>query len=90
MEWKVNFEKYSDRRILVKFNPIEKNLTFIGQYKINNNWIDFYNDVFLLNININQIANIMYKIHEKLNELIDIYEKLSLELENFKTIDFVE
>jgi hypothetical protein len=42
MKWDIRIENKSNQRIVVKFDPIDKQLSFVGQYKLHNReWVDF-------------------------------------------------
>lgn len=90
MQWIVKIENKSNQRIMVKFDPMKELLYFIGQYKIKINWIDFSQEEYSMNITLEVIQDILFKVYEKMNERLKVHEDLNKSFEIIKVIEIKE
>jgi hypothetical protein len=88
MEWIVKIENQPNQRILVKFDPKNEVLLFIGQYKPHNKeWVDFSAELHSMKIDLEMIQDLLYKTYKKMKERLDAYENIA---EGFSVIKLIE
>jgi hypothetical protein len=87
MEWQVRIEGKLKQRIMVKFDPLKEIIIFTGQYSIKNKWIDFSEEDFSMNITLEVIQELLFKVYEKMNERIKVHEDLN---KSFNLIKLIE
>jgi len=99
MEWTVRIEGNLNQKILVKFDPINEELVFIGQYKPHNkSWVDFSEirkNLWPNNIVINEISNLISlevlqetlgECYKSMKKRVEAYEEIA---EGFKLITLI-
>ena len=88
MEWIIKIENKPNQRILVRFNPLNEELIFIGQFRTGGNeWNDFNVEIISMNVELPQIQEAIFKIAEIMQKRIDAYNNLA---EGFSIIKVVE
>jgi len=102
MEWIVKIEKKPNQRIIVRFDPLNDQLVFIGQYKPHNKeWIDFSERnqrLFVENpsehiindiilIDAEKIQDILLHVYDEMKRRLDAYENIA---EGFTLIKLIE
>ena len=88
MEWKVEIEGKTNQRILVKFDPKNELIIFIGQYKPHNKeWVDFSEESYSMDITLETIQELLFKVYQKMKERLDAYLNIA---EGFKVIKLIE
>jgi len=101
MEWQVKIEGKPKQRILVSFDPQGELIIFRGQYKTSvkdwttndgkrSEWIDFSNEKYSMNINLETIQELLLKVYNVMNERIVIHEDLTKSFEIIKTVEIKE
>lgn len=77
MEWKVDIENKPNQRILVKFDPLNELIIFIGQYKPHNkDWIAFSVEECVMNIDLEKIQELLYIAYEKMKIRLEAYNNI--------------
>lgn len=102
MEWIVKIEDKLDQRILVKFDPLNESIIFIGQYKPHNKeWTNFSevsrsiwydikdHDTWQHNdlIDVDIIQEMLYSAYNIMKERLDAYKNIA---EGFSIIKLIE
>lgn len=90
MQWIVKIENKSNQRIMIKFDPMKELLYFIGQYKIKINWIDFSEEEYSMNITLEIIQDLLFKVYKKMNERLKVHEDINKSFEVIKIIEIKE
>jgi hypothetical protein len=95
MEWKIKIEGKQDQRIVVKFDSLKEELTFIGQYKVKMEWFNFSEKSisFWLRLKDNQSIIYLDKTHNDVidveiiqNLLLEIYAEMNKRLDAYINI----
>lgn len=80
-----------NQRIKIKFYPQKDEIMFIGQYKIRNGeWIDFCEESFSSEIDLEKIQQILFDTYLKLSERVKTYENLAEGFGAIKLIQILE
>jgi len=87
MYWIVKIENKPNQRIMIKFDPIKEMLYFIGQYRIRVMWIDFSQEEYSMNITLEVIQELLFKVCEKMNERVRVHDDLN---KSFNAIGVIE
>jgi hypothetical protein len=98
MEWKIAITDKSNQRIVVRFDPKNELLVFIGQYKPKNrDWVDFVlyekplwsenKDKEEILISAEDIQELLLTTYNTLRKRLDAYENIS---EGFTIIKEIE
>jgi hypothetical protein len=88
MQWKINIENKPNQRILVKFEPQEEQLIFIGQYKPHNkDWVDFSVEKNSIEIDAITIQSLLDKTYRTMEKRLKAYENIA---EGFNIIKAIE
>lgn len=91
MEWIVKITEQPNQRILVKFDPKKEEIIFIGQYKPHNKqWVDFSEESYSMEIELEMIQKLLLKTYEKMKERLAAYENISEGFSVIKEIEFTE
>ncbi len=91
MEWKVEIENKPNQRILVKFDPQNEKIIFIGQYKPHNkDWVDFSKEDYSMNIDLEKIQELLYIAYEKMKIRLEAYNNIYDEFSLIKKIEINE
>ncbi len=101
MEWIINIEGKKNQRIVVKFDPLNDCLVFMGQYKPHNkDWVNFttvstplwYVDEKMqeLLISAEQIKTMLSKIYDMMKKTVGAYEEIAEAFPLLKTIEVKE
>lgn len=78
MEWKVTIEGKANQRILVRFDPKNEIIYFIGQYKPHNKeWYDFSEETYSINIDLETLQDMMNKVYNKMKERLVAYNNVA-------------
>jgi hypothetical protein len=88
MEWIIKIENKVNERVLVKFNPKEEKIIFIGQFKPRNHpWVDFSEESNSIDIDLEGIQKLLLKTVEVMRKRLVAYNNVS---EGFEIIKLVE
>ena len=87
MYWIVKIENKPNQRIMIKFDPMKEMLYFIGQYRIKVMWIDFSQEEYSMNITLDVIQELLFKVCEKMNERLRVHDDLN---KSFNAIGIIE
>ena len=96
MEWIVKIENKPEQRILVKFDPENESIIFIGQFrpKMKNNasvksyeWIEFSKIIYSMDIDLDKIQKALFISYEMMNKRIIAFENIN---EGFNVIKLIE
>lgn len=103
MEWIVKIEgndidfqterklPISNQRIKIKYYPQNDEIVFIGQYKTKkSDWVDFCEESYTTEIDLEKIQELLYKTYFKLNERVNTYENLAEGFDEIKLIQIVD
>jgi hypothetical protein len=78
MEWKVTIEDKPNQRILVRFDPLNEMIHFIGQYKPHNKeWYDFSEETHVMDIDLETLQDLMTKVYNKMKERLVAYDNVA-------------
>ena len=78
MEWKVYIEDKPNQRILVRFDPMNEMIHFIGQYKPRNkDWYDFSEETYPMEIDLETLQDMMTKVYNKMKERLTAYNNVA-------------
>ena len=68
----------TNERILVRFNPKNEMVHFIGQYKPHNReWVDFYEEACPMDIDLDYIQNQLLAVMKKMKSRLEAHKNLS-------------
>jgi hypothetical protein len=96
MEWIIKIQEEVDGkliiipnlRILVKFEPKNEIIRFVGQLKPHNKeWVELCDATYSMEINLEQIQNVLLDVIVKMKKIIEAYKNIS---EGFAVIKVVE
>jgi hypothetical protein len=87
MEWQIRIEGQPKQRILVVFDPEKEQINFNGQYSIKNKWVNFSNEVYGMDIDLETIQLMIGNVYDKMKKRLDVYEDLN---KSFNVIKMVE
>jgi len=88
MEWKIEIENKPNQRILVKFDPLNELINFIGQYKPHNKeWVDFSKEEYSMNIDLKTMQDLLFNVYKTMNNRLKAYTNIS---EGFTLIKKIE
>lgn len=91
MEWKINILDKPNQMILVRYEPKNNRIKFIGQFKPRGkSWEDFYEEDYELEIDLLVIQDILIKIYKNLQKRIEVYNNLNEGLPYLKEVEFKE
>ena len=91
MEWIVKIEKNNNKRIVVRVDPKNDAILFIGQIKPKNaEWVDFVEESVSIYINLETIQKVLEKIYLKLSERYDAYKNIAEGFEIIKIIGITD
>ena len=91
MEWIVDLENKPNQRIVVRFDPKKEEVLFIGQYKPKNRpWVDFSEESYTMEIDLDAIQNCLSKTYNKMKERLDAYNNIAEGFTLLKTIEIKE
>lgn len=91
MEWTVSIFDKQNQRILVKFDPMNDIIHFIGQYKPHNKpWIDFSEEQHPIDIDLDTIKDLLVKTYDKMKLRLDIYNNVAEGFNYIKEIEIKE
>ncbi len=77
-----------NQRILVKFEPQKDEIKFIGQFKPHNQeWVDFCEESYSTEIDLDKIQELLYRTYKKLNERVQSYKNIA---EGFDVIKLIQ
>jgi hypothetical protein len=81
-----------NQRILVKFDPRNDEVKFIGQFKPHKNkeWVDFSEESYSTEINLDTIQELLYKTYQKMKDRISAYNNIAEGFEHIKLIEIKE
>ena len=78
MEWKVTIEDKPNQRILVRFDPMNEMIHFIGQYKPHNReWVDFSKETYPMDIDLETLQDMMTKAYRKMKDRLVAYNNVA-------------
>ena len=78
MEWKVTIENKPNQRILVRFDPMNEMIHFIGQYKPHNKeWFNFSEEIHSMEIDLETLQDMMTKAYNKMKERLVAYNNVA-------------
>ena len=88
MRWTIKIESKPELQIVVSFNPLLEKIDFIGQYKPKNReWVDFSNETYSMDIDLENIKSLLYKTYNKMKIRLEAYENISKGFEHIKLIE---
>lgn len=101
MEWLVKITEKKDQRILVKFDPKNEEIKFIGQFRpstkdlalldsTTERWVDFSEESYSMELDLETIQNLLYKTAKKMSERLVAYENIAKGFEIIKLIEIPE
>jgi hypothetical protein len=91
MEWKVNIENKPNQRILVKFDPLNELIIFIGQYKPHNeNWVDFSKEEYTMDIDLKTMQDLLFNVYKTMNNRLEAFNNISEGFTFIKKIEISE
>jgi len=91
MKWTVNIEGKSNQRIIIKFDPKNEVILFIGQYKPHNKeWVDFSEITHVMNIDLEAIKILIEKTYDLMKVRIDAYNNINEGFTLIKNIEIKE
>jgi hypothetical protein len=78
LEWIIRLEDKPDCRILVRFEPMEELLHYIGQHKPKNKeWLRFSEIITKMDTNLNEIQATIAEAYDVMEKRIDGYVNIS-------------
>jgi hypothetical protein len=78
MEWRVAIEGKPNQRIVVRFDPLNETIHFIGQYKPHNGkWFDFSEETHGMDIDLETLQDMMTKVYNKMKERLVAYDNVA-------------
>ena len=78
MEWIVTIEGKPSQRIVVRFDPLNEMIHFIGQYKPHNRkWVDFSEETHVMDIDLETLQDMMSKVYVKMKERLTAYNNVA-------------
>jgi hypothetical protein len=78
MEWKVSIENKPNQRILVRFDPLNEMVHFIGQYKLHNKeWYDFSKESYVMDIDLETLQDLMTRVYNKMKKRLVAYDNIA-------------
>ena len=88
MKWIVDLENKPNQRIVVRFDPKSESVFFTGQFKPKNKeWVDFSEESYSMEIDLEQIQEILAKTYNKMKERLDAYNNIA---EGFTLLKVIE
>ena len=97
MEWIVKIDDRKKQRVLIKYEPQNSKIYFVGQHRVNNVWIDFSNNIIEFSHNLKNSDNFMLDIDtvsktiknvtDQLKTSVEIYDKINNTFSQIKNID---
>lgn len=92
MDWIVKIDGKSELRIIVRYNPVLENITFIGEFKYKSEWIEFYILVCssYLKLNSEKIKELLFDTYNGLNNRVNVFKGLNEEFSDIKLIEINE
>lgn len=91
MEWKVEIEGKPNQRILVKFDPQNELVIFIGQYKPHNkDWVDFSKEEYSMDIDLKTMQDLLFNVYKTMNSRLEAYTNISDGFTLIKKIEISE
>jgi hypothetical protein len=96
MEWIVKIEGIVDdkpavlanQRVMVRFDPINESVLFIGQFKPHNKeWVDFCEESYTMEIDLEVMQELLLKVVIKMRERLTAYNNLA---EGFTLLKVIE
>jgi len=91
MEWKIAITDKPNQRIVVRFDPKNECLIFIGQYKPKNrDWVDFSEEIYSMEIDLPTIQGLLGKTIKTMRERLKAYENISQGFDVIKLIAIKE
>jgi hypothetical protein len=89
MNWKISILNKPNQMILVKYEPKNDKIRFIGQFKPRGKeWEDFCEEEHELDIDLSAIQDILIKIYKNLQKKIEVYNNLNEGLPFLKEVEF--
>ena len=81
----------SNERVVVRFDPKNEMVRFIGQYKPHNkDWVDFCEVIHSMDIDLLGIQNQLLIVIKKLKEILIAYKNISDGFILLKVVEYVE
>lgn len=99
MEWIIKIEGIVDNkpailpneRVVVRFDPKNEMVHFIGQYKPHNKeWVDFCEEIDSMNTDLDGIQNQLLSVIKKLKEILIAYKNISDGFILLKVVEYSE
>lgn len=90
MEWLIKIDKISNIRIRVVYSPIDGQITFNGEYKLNNNkWVSFAHKSMDEHLTLLDIQEILYDIYKEVLKKSEKYNDLNNTFNAIKMVDIL-
>jgi len=78
MEWIVTIEGKPNQRIVVRFDPMNEMIHFVGQYKPHNKkWVDFSEEIHAMDIDLETLQDMMGKAYRKMRDRVMAYDNVA-------------